>query len=63
MFINTTLNVNETEAVLDPHDGLKDNQKYIYTIAAINNVAMITTDENIICNYMNTCYNYYTRVL
>ena len=45
MFVNITMTVNETEAVLDPHNGLEDNQKHIYIIAAINSVAMITTDE------------------
>ena len=27
-----------------------DRQKYVYTVTAINNVGMITINENIICN-------------
>ena len=50
MFINTFLDVNKTEVELDPQDGLEDNQKYTYTVTAINTFGMITTDEYIICN-------------
>ena len=64
MFINTFLDVNKTEVELDPQDRLEDNQKYTYTVTAINTFGMITTDEYIICNSfsingpMNT-YNMY----
>ena len=52
-FINLSLDVNETEIVLDPQDGLEDNQKYVYTITAINSVGTATTDENTICNLLS----------
>ena len=47
-FINLSLDVNETEIVLDPQDGLEDNQKCVYTVTAINSVGTITTDKKYI---------------
>ena len=47
-----------TEVVLGPQDGLEDNQKYVYTVTAINTIGMTTSNENIVCMYLffhNNC--------
>ena len=53
MVIDTTLAFNATEVVLGPQNGLKENQKYVYTITAINSIGNVTTDpsvnRNVIC--------------
>ena len=48
MVINVSLDPNETdsEVVLGPQDGLEDNQKYMYTVTAINSIGNITSEEN-----------------
>ena len=46
MDTNTSLDSNETEVVLSPQDGLEDNQKYIYTVTAINSVGMATSHQD-----------------
>ena len=48
MVINVSLDPNETdsEVVLGPQDGLEDNQKYVYTVTAINSIGNITSEEN-----------------
>ena len=43
--INMSLNHNETEVVLGPQDGLEDNQKYVYTVTAINSIGNTTSDS------------------
>ena len=40
---------NETEVVLGPQDGLEDNQKFVYTITAINSVGNATSQNNSLC--------------
>ena len=45
MIINLTVDSNETEVVLGPQDGLEDNQKYVYTITAINSIGNSTSEE------------------
>lgn len=40
------MNSNETEIVLSPDDGLEDNQKYTYTVSAINSFGMVTLNQN-----------------
>ena len=40
---------NETEVVLGPQDGLDDNQKFVYTITAINSVGNATSQSNSLC--------------
>ena len=47
MVINVSLGSNETEVVLGPQDGLKDNQKYVYNVTAINSVGNTTSEDNI----------------
>ena len=49
--INESLDPNETEVVLGPQDGLKDNQKYVYTVTAINSIGMAAShqDGNVFC--------------
>ena len=41
--INVSLNPNWTEVVLGPQNGLDDNQKYVYTVTAINNIGNTTS--------------------
>ena len=56
--ISQSLAHNMTEVVLGPQDGLEDNQKYVYTVTAINTIGMTTSDENIVCMYLffhNNC--------
>ena len=36
---------NETEVVLGPQDGLEENQKYVYTVTAINSIGNTTSHE------------------
>ena len=45
MIINLTVDFNETKLVLGPQDGLEDNQKYVYTITAINSIGISTSEE------------------
>ena len=42
---NVSLAPNETEVVLGPQDGLEDNQKYVYTVTAINSIGMAVTSR------------------
>ena len=49
--ISQLLAHNMTEVVLGPQDGLEDNQKYVYTVTAINTIEMTTSDEKIVCMY------------
>ena len=53
MVINIPLGSNETEAVLGPQNGLKDNQKYVYNVTAINSVGNTTSedDRRIVCKW------------
>ena len=44
--INVSLNPNWTEVVLGPQDGLDDNQKYVYTVTAINSIGNTTSEGN-----------------
>ena len=49
MGIYVLLYSNETEVVLGPQDGLEDNQKFVYTITAINSVGNATSLSNSLC--------------
>ena len=44
--INVSLNPNWPEVVLGPQDGLDDNQKYVYTVTAINSIGNTTSEGN-----------------
>ena len=43
------LNTNETEVMFDSQDGLGDNQKYVYTVTAINSVGNATSHNKNFC--------------
>ena len=43
---------NETGVVLSPEDGLEDNQKYVYTLTAINSVGNATSHNKILCELL-----------
>ena len=58
ILVNTFLHVNETEVILSPQDGLEDDQKYVYTVIAINTVGMAITNRNITCNLSLQFTNY-----
>ena len=55
MVINVSLDSNETEVVLSPQDGLEDNQKYVYTVTAVNSIRSTTSkgDGRSICEWWN----------
>ena len=48
VFINISLGANETEVMLGPQDGPEENQKYAYTVTAVNSIGTTTShqDEN-----------------
>ena len=46
VFINISLNADETKVVLGPNHGLENNQKYTYTVSAMNNFGMMTSNQN-----------------
>ena len=48
MIINLTTDSNGTELVLGPQDELEDNQKYVYTVTAINSIGVATSEERIL---------------
>ena len=49
--VNVSLNPNETEVTLGPEIGLETNQKYMYTLTAINAIGNVTSHQhgNIFC--------------
>ena len=42
--VSLNLRLNWTEVVLGPQDGLDDNQKYVYTVTAINSIGNNTSE-------------------
>ena len=44
--INTSLDSNETEVILGPDIGLETNQKYLYTLTAINAIGNVTSHQD-----------------
>ena len=46
-----SLDSNETEVILSPEIGLDTNQKYLYTLTAINAIGNVTShqDGNVFC--------------
>ena len=48
VFINISLGANdhETEVTLDPQDGLEENQKYVYTVTAVNSIGTTTSYQD-----------------
>ena len=46
MLINISLNADETEVVLGPDVGLENDQKYMYTVSALNNFGKISSNKN-----------------
>ena len=49
--ISVLLNSNETYVIVKPQDGLRNNQKYFYTVSAINSFGNATSDQNIVCKW------------
>ena len=56
VFINISLGANETEVLLGPQDGLEENQKYVFTVTAVNNIGTTTSHQDgnneCICEYI-----------
>ena len=44
--VNVSLDSNETEAILGPEIGLEINQKYTYTLTAINAIGNVTSHQD-----------------
>ena len=44
--INISLESNETEVILHPEIGLETNQKYLYTLTAINAIGSVTSHQD-----------------
>ena len=46
-----SLDSNETEVILGPEIGLETNQKYLYTLTAVNAIGNVTSyqDGNVFC--------------
>ena len=46
--------------MLDPQDGLEENQKYVYTVSAINSIGTTTLhqngDDECFCKYIGQYY-------
>ena len=40
------MGANEIEVMLDPQDGLEENQKYMYTVSAVNGIGTTTLHQN-----------------
>ena len=55
-----SLDANETEVLLGPQDGLEENQKYVFTVTAVNNIGTITSyqdgDDECLCKYIGEYY-------
>ena len=57
VLINVSLDSNETEVVLGPQNRLEDNQKYVYTVTAINSIGNTLSEVD----GKNLCeWKYYT---
>ena len=52
------LKANETEAVFTPENGLEANQKYNYTVTALNAIGSVTSHQHGInfCQLALICY-------
>ena len=46
VFINISLGANETEVTIGPQDGLEENQKYVYTVTAVNIIGTTASHED-----------------
>ena len=46
MFINVSLDSNDTGVVLGPQDGLENNQMYVYAVTAINSFGVATSNQD-----------------
>ena len=46
IIIIISLDSNETEVTLGPEDGLETNQKYMYTLTAINAIGNVTSHQD-----------------
>ena len=44
--VNVSLNSNETEVILGPESGLENNQKYMYTLTAVNAIGNVTSHQD-----------------
>ena len=49
--INVLVSSNETDIIVKRQDGLRNNQKYFYTVSAINSFGNATLDQNIVCKW------------
>ena len=46
VFINVSPDSNDTRVMLGPHDGLENNQMYVYAVTAINSFGVATSNQD-----------------
>ena len=46
MFINISVDANETRVTLGPQDGLEEDQKYLITVTAVNSIGTATSHQD-----------------
>ena len=46
VFINISVDANETRVTLGPQDGLEEDKKYLITVTAVNNIGTATSHQD-----------------